>query len=69
MTWAQAFTIIAAVAAIIGLQSFWVAHALSAVREDIRTVREDIRNVRADFDRRLDRIEARLDRLEDRAHT
>jgi hypothetical protein len=48
--WASALTVIGVITAVIGLQTFWVAHALSALREDMY--------------RGLDRIEARLDRLE-----
>ena len=54
--WAQTATIIAGVAAVLALQSFWIARALDALRSEMHR----------GFDtqgRRLDRLEARLDRL------
>ena len=50
--WAQAATIIAAVTAVIGLQSFWIARALDALRSDMV--------------RGFDRLEAHIERLETR---
>jgi hypothetical protein len=57
VTWAQSFTIIAAVAGIVGLQSFWITRTLDAFKETV-----DRRF--AEVERRLDRIEDRLDRIE-----
>jgi hypothetical protein len=52
--WAQAATIIGATTAIlgivIGLQTFWISHALDTLRDEMR--------------RNFDRVEKRLDRLE-----
>ena len=50
--WAQVGTIIAAFTAVIGLQTFWVARSLDALRSEMH--------------RGFDRVEVRLDRLEDR---
>jgi hypothetical protein len=56
MEWAQAATIIASLTAVVGLvvglQTFWVARELDALRSEVR--------------RGFDRVEARLDRLEGR---
>jgi hypothetical protein len=51
MEWAAAASIIAAFAAVIGLQSFWIARALDALRSELH--------------RGFDRVEARLARLEE----
>jgi hypothetical protein len=52
--WAQAGTIIAAntavLAIVVGLQTFWIARALDALRSEMR--------------RDFDRVDTRLDRLE-----
>jgi hypothetical protein len=52
--WAQVVTIIASLTAVlglvVGLQTFWVARELDAVRSEMR--------------RGFDRVDARLDRLE-----
>jgi hypothetical protein len=50
--WAQVGTIIAAFTGVIGLQTFWVARSLDALRSEMH--------------RGFDRVEVRLDRLEDR---
>jgi hypothetical protein len=50
--WGQAATIIGALTAVIGLQTFWIAGALDALRSEMY--------------RGFDRVEARLDRLEGR---
>lgn len=51
--WAQAATIVSALAAFTGLQAVWISHALDRVYARFDGV-----------DARLDRIEARLDRIE-----
>jgi hypothetical protein len=51
--WAQAVTIVSAMAAFTGLQALWISHALERVYARFDAV-----------DARLDRIEARLDRIE-----
>jgi hypothetical protein len=54
--WTQTATIVAVLAAAIGLQSFWIARALDALRSEMHR----------GFDtqgQRLDRLEARLDRI------
>jgi hypothetical protein len=48
--WAQAATIIGALTGVIGLQTFWIARALDALRAEIY--------------RNFDRVEKRLERLE-----
>jgi hypothetical protein len=50
--WAQAATVIAALAGVMGLQSFWIARALDALRTEMH--------------RGFDAFEQRLDRLEGR---
>jgi hypothetical protein len=52
VAWIPAASIVAALAAVIGLQSFWIARALDALRTEMH--------------RGFDRVEARLDRLEGR---
>ncbi len=52
MEWASTLTVIGVITAVIGLQTFWVAHALNTLRDEMY--------------RGFDRIEARLDRLEGR---
>jgi hypothetical protein len=56
MEWAEAAAIIGALTAVIGLvsglQSFWIARSLDALRSEMH--------------RGFDRVEARLDRLEGR---
>ena len=58
--WAQAATIISALAVFTGLQAFWISHALDRVYARFDGV--DTRFDRVDG--RLDRIDARLDRIE-----
>jgi hypothetical protein len=60
MEWAQAATIISALAVLTGLQAFWITHALDRVYARFDGV--DARFDRVDA--RLDRIDARLDRIE-----
>ncbi len=50
--WAQAATAIGVLTTVIGLQTFWIARALDAVRDEMR--------------RGFDRLDARIDRLQDR---
>jgi hypothetical protein len=50
--WASTLTVIGVMTAVIGLQTFWVAHAINTLRDEMY--------------RGFDRIEARLDRLEGR---
>ena len=50
--WAQVGTIIGVVAAVIGLQTFWIAHAIDTLRDEMH--------------RGFDRLDARIDRLEGR---
>jgi hypothetical protein len=52
MGWSQTATIIGALTGVIGLQTFWIARALDALRSEMR--------------RDFDGVEARLDRLEGR---
>jgi hypothetical protein len=52
MEWSEAATVIAVLTAVIGLQTFWIARALDAVRSEMH--------------RDFDRVEARLERLEGR---
>jgi hypothetical protein len=47
--WAQAATIIGVVTGVIGLQTFWIARSLDALRTEMH--------------RGFDRIDARLDRI------
>ena len=57
MEWAQVGAIIAVMTAVIGLQSFWIARALDALRSEMHR----------GFDRvdvRFDRLEGRVDRIE-----
>ena len=53
MEWIQIWTMIGAMAGIVGLQSFWLGRSLDEIR--LRIDRVDLR---------LDRIEVRLDRIE-----
>ena len=58
--WAQAATIVSALAAFTGLQAVWISHALDRVY-----ARFDGIDARLDrIDARLDRMDARLDRVE-----
>jgi hypothetical protein len=50
--WPQTATIIGVLTAVIGLQTFWIARALDALRSEMH--------------RGFDRLDARLDRIEDR---
>jgi hypothetical protein len=50
--WPQTATIIGVITAVIGLQTFWIARALDALRSEMH--------------RGHDRLDARLDRLESR---
>jgi hypothetical protein len=51
--WAQAATIVSALAALTGLQALWISHALERVYARFDGI-----------DARLDRIEVRLERIE-----
>ena len=51
--WAQAATIISALAAFMGLQAVWISHALDRVYARFDGI-----------DSRLDRLDVRLDRIE-----
>jgi hypothetical protein len=53
MEWAQAATIVSALAAFTGLQALWISRALDRVYAALDRI-----------DARIDRVEARLDRLE-----
>ena len=53
MDWAQAVTIVSALAVFTGLQAFWIARALDRVHAELDRIHA-----------RLDRIDARLDRIE-----
>jgi hypothetical protein len=75
MEWLQAFTIVAALLGVVGLQTTWVIHALERLeaRVDLRFDAVDARFAQVDarFDRmdlRFDRIDDRFDRLETRCH-
>jgi hypothetical protein len=57
MEWAEAAAIIAVFTAVIGLQSFWIARSLDALRTEMHRGFDQV-------DARLDRVEARLGRLE-----
>ena len=57
--WAQVGAIVAAVTAVIGLQSFWIARALDGVRGEVDGLRNEMY-------RGFDRIDARFDRIEER---
>jgi hypothetical protein len=50
--WPQTATIIGVLTAVIGLQTFWIARALDALRSEMH--------------RGFHRLDARLDRIEDR---
>ena len=50
--WAQAAAVVGALTAVIGLQTFWIARSLDALREELH--------------RGLDRLDARIDHLEGR---
>ena len=50
MGWSQTATIIGALTGVIGLETFWIARALDALR--------------AEMHRNFDRVDNRLDRLE-----
>ncbi len=52
MGWSQTATIIGALTGVVGLQTFWIARALDALRSEMR--------------RDFDRVETRLGRLEGR---
>jgi hypothetical protein len=54
---APAVTIFAALVAVIGLQSFWIARSLDALRSEMHRGFDRV-------DARFERVEARLDRLE-----
>jgi len=65
---ASTISIIVSLVALMGLQTFWIARSLDALRNEMTTRLDSI-------DRRLDRIEARLDqhneriaRLEEKVH-
>ena len=58
--WAQAATIVSALAAFTGLQALWISHALDRVYARFDGV--DARFDRVDA--RLDRLDTRLDRIE-----
>lgn len=60
MEWIQVWTMIGAMAGIVGLQSFWIGRSLDEIR--LRIDRVDQRIDRVEL--RLDRIELRLDRIE-----
>jgi hypothetical protein len=53
MEWAQAATIVSALAAFTGLQALWISRALDRVYAALDRI-----------EARLDRVEARLDRIE-----
>ena len=50
--WAQVATIVGVFTAVIGLQSFWIARSIDALRSEMH--------------RGFDRLDARIDRLEGR---
>ena len=50
MGWGQAAAIVGMLTGVIGLQTFWIARSLDALRSEMH--------------RNFDRVEARLDRLE-----
>ena len=52
MEWAQAAAVIGALTAVIGPQTFWIARALDALRDEMH--------------RGFDRLDAQIDRLEGR---
>ena len=52
MGWTQTATTIGVLMAVIGLQSFWIARALDALRDEMH--------------RGFDRLDARIDRIEAR---
>ncbi len=52
MGWTQTATTIGVLMAVIGLQSFWIARALDALRDEMH--------------RGFDRLDARIDRIESR---
>jgi hypothetical protein len=55
--WARTASIVAVFAGVIGLQSFWIARSLDALRTEMHRGFDRV-------DARLDRVEARLDRLD-----
>jgi hypothetical protein len=63
MEWAQTATIIASMTAvmgvIVGLQTFWVARPIDALRDEMHRGFDRL-------DARIDRLEARMERLEGR---
>ena len=50
--WAQVAAVVGMLTAVIGLQTFWVARSIDALRDEMH--------------RGFDRLDARIDRLEDR---
>ena len=73
MEWLQAFTIVAALLGVVGLQTTWVIHAVERLegRVDLRfdAVHARFAQVDARFDRmdeRFDRMDLRFDRMDDR---
>ena len=61
MDWTQTWTTIAAIAGVIGLQSFWIARSLDAIARRFEQV--DARFDR--IDERFDRVDVRFDRVDD----
>lgn len=63
MEWAQTATFIASMTAvmgvIVGLQTFWVARSIDALRDEMHRGFDRL-------DARIDRLEVRMDRLEAR---
>ena len=55
MEWAQTASIVAVFAGVIGLQSFWIARSLDALRREMHRGFDQV-------DARLDRVEARRGR-------
>ena len=57
--WAQVGTFVGVVVGVIGLQSFWIARVLDALRGEVDVLRNEVY-------RGFDRIDARFDRIEER---
>ncbi len=57
--WAQVAAVVGMLTAVIGLQTFWVARSIDALRDEMHRGFDRL-------DARIDRLEVRMDRLEAR---